>query len=58
MTIANMKNNKAPGPDNVTSEQLKYLDDANMEHYLTIINRWWDDGKVEEELELAHIISI
>ena len=56
--IANMKRNKAPGPDNITAEQLKFLNEANQHAILALINRWWNTGVIDEELELANIISI
>ena len=56
--IANMKRNKATGPDNITAEQLKFLNEANQLAILALINRWWDTGVIDEELELANIIPI
>ena len=56
--IANMKRNKAPGPDNVTAEQLNILNSENVQTILELINRWWNTGTIDEELELANIISI
>ena len=53
-----MKRNKAPGPDDITAEQLKYIDGINPHTLLELINKWWTTGTIDEELELANIISI
>ena len=53
-----MKRNKAPGLVNVTAEQLKILNNDNLQTILELVNRWWNTGTIDEELELANIISI
>ena len=52
-----MKRHKGPGPDNITAEQLKFLNEAKQLAILALINRWWITGVIDEELELAIIIS-
>ena len=42
----------------ITAEQLKFLNEANQFAALALINRWWNTGVIDEELELANIISI
>ena len=53
-----MQRNKAPGPDDISAEQLKCVDDTNQHTILELINKWWNTGTIDEELELANIISI
>ena len=53
-----VENNKAPGPDTITAEQLTCLGDSNLKLLLALVNRWWEEGIIDEELELANIISL
>ena len=43
-TITELKKNKAPGPDEVTNEELQLLDDDNQAKLLSHINHCWNTG--------------
>ena len=40
--LKKMKRNKTPGPDEITMEVFKDMDEGNREYVLEIINEWWD----------------
>ena len=46
-TIKNLKRNKAPGPDGIHTEMMKWLDDENIRGLTTLMNKWWNGSPVE-----------
>ena len=52
------KKGKAPGPDNVRMELIKWLDQDNRGWLLNIMNGWWSRGKLPDELYPARVASI
>ena len=53
-----MKRNKAPGPDEITMEVFKEMDEENNEYVLEVINEWWEKDEVPEEETLARVVLI
>ena len=51
------KKGKAPGPDGVVMEFLKWLDSDNREELLNLFNHWWQTKSVPEELYFARVVS-
>ena len=41
--ISILNNNKTPGPNGVTSEQIKLLDEEAREKLLELLNRCWEE---------------
>ena len=52
------KNNKQPGPDSVTMEFLKWLDNDNQKALLVLTNTWWRSKNAPDELFLARVVPI
>ena len=57
-TIQNLKNNKAPGPDNVITELFKWLGDDNIEMLRKLINECWTSCTIPEMFTFATVASI
>eukprot|EP00973_Karenia_brevis_P036392 5018779-Karenia_brevis.AAC.1 len=53
-----MSNNKAGGTDGTTIEILKYLDEDNLEEIAEVLNLYWAEEKVPEELTHARVVSL
>merc|ERR1711924_593213 len=56
--IRKLQNNKAPGPDNVITEFIKWLNTNNRKRLLYIINLVVNKGELEHTLHLASVASI
>lgn len=56
--LAEAKPNKAPGPDQITTTQLRNLTEADHAFLLQQINNVWDTGSLPEEWKTASIIFI
>jgi len=56
--IKKLKRNRAPGPDELTSDFFKELDYLNKIYILNIINKWWIEEKINEEELMAHVVMI
>ena len=52
------KNNKQPGPDNITMELLKWLDKSNREQLLALFNHWWTHHDAPSEEFLARVAPL
>lgn len=52
------KNNKQPGPDNVSMELLKWLSEENRQRLLELLNNWWINKDAPAELFLARVVPI
>ena len=53
-----MTRGKTPGPDDITSDFLKDLDDANLTAIQQLIAEWWDSGNIPEDLFVARVASL
>lgn len=56
--IGKMAKNKTPGPDEVRNELIGYLNRDNRLLVLEMINEDFRTGKLEEDLNLANVVSI
>ena len=52
------KKGKAPGPDGITMELLKWLDHRNRLLLLRTINEWWTQEEAPQELYYAKVATI
>ena len=52
------KKGKAPGPDGIRRELIKWLSKDNRKWLLNTINGWWKQKKAPEELYFAKVASI
>ena len=52
------KRGKAPGPDNITTDWVKYLKGQNLEDLRTLINHWWVSKQMPEDISLARLVSL
>ena len=52
------KKGKAPGPDGITMELLKWLDHQNRALLLKTINEWWTNEEAPHELYYAKVATI
>ena len=53
-----MRSNKAPGPDRITTEMVKVLDDFGIEKITKLANEMHDNGKIPENLSRSISIVI
>ena len=53
-----MKRHKAPGPDGMTAEVIKELDLVNLSIVVDMLNDWWMEGRVPNELTRAEVVLI
>ena len=56
--LQKLKRNKAPGPDRISTDFLKDLDDENLKTYLELINQWWAQGQIPHEMLRAKVASL
>ena len=56
--IRGAKPNKQPGPDGITMELIKWLDNANRRVLLNLINTWWESKTAPSALFLARVVPI
>lgn len=52
------KNNKAPGPDFFRADFVKIFDEVNRKHLLNMINKVYNEAKLEEHLHNANVVPI
>ena len=52
------KKGKAPGPDGMRKELIKWLSKDNRKLMLNMINKWWKDKIAPEELYFARVATI
>ena len=58
LVIKRMTRSKAPGPDNITTDWLKNLDEENRIIILAMINHWWENEYIPTEMEEARVASL
>ena len=56
--ISRLKNNKTPGPNRVTSELIKLLEDEGRHKLLDLLNRCWENEELFEEMNQADLAVI
>ena len=56
--ISRLKNNKTPGPNRVTSELIKLLEDEGRQKLLDLLNRCWETEELFEEMNQADLAVI
>ena len=49
---------KAPGPDNLTTDWLKDLDETNRLSLLELLTNWWETRDLPEQMEEARVASL
>ena len=54
--LKSSKNKKQPGPDDLQMELLKWLNAANRQLLLRLINSWWQSKEAPTELFLARVV--
>ena len=53
-----LKRNKAPGPDDITTDFIKDLEEDNLEKLRILVNEWWSKGEVPHEILRARVASL
>ena len=56
--IARLKSNKAPGPDGLTAELYKWLDEENRTTLLRNLNKCWETEALEDCMNDADLATI
>ena len=56
--LARAKNNKAPGPDGVTIEMIRHLNEQHLQLILDICNDCWEKEKLQEFMNTAEVVEI
>ena len=56
--IKGAKPNKQPGPDGITMELIKWLDNANRRLLLDLFNSWWHSRTAPSALFTARVVPI
>ena len=56
--IKGAKPNKQPGPDGITTELIKWLDNANRRLLLDLFNSWWHSRTAPSALFTARVVPI
>ena len=56
--LQKMRNNKAPGPDGITTEMINALDDFGIDNITKLANEISDNGKIPEDLCRSIFIMI
>ena len=56
--LSELKKNKAPGPDDVTNEELKLLDYENQRTILAHVNHCWATGAIPDSWKHATVVNI
>ena len=55
-TIKKFKRRKATGPDELPMEAFKEMDDENMILFTELLNKWWNEEDIPEEVLEARIV--
>ena len=56
--IKRLKRRKTPGPDETSIELFKELDSDNLQQILELLNQWWAERTVPEEILKARLVLI
>lgn len=56
--IKRFKKGKAPGPDGITTDLVKDLNDENIEHLAKLKRKWWTKKEVPNTITLARVMSL
>ena len=56
--IYRAKAKKTPGPDNITTEQIKALNDISKSYLLDTINIWWINKTIDESACISRVAQI
>ena len=53
-----MKYDKSPGPDDLTADIVKLLDEEGLEDILDILNGWWEKRAMPDEAKITKVVSL
>ena len=53
-----MKNGKTPGHDEMTTDELKELEDPYLQQFLNMVKEIWSTENISEEICRARVVSI
>ena len=56
--IKRFKRGKAPGPDGITTDLVKDLDEDGLKELTKLIRKWWVKREVPNTLTLARVVSL
>ena len=56
--VNKLKRRKAAGPDGVPMELIKELDEGIMERVLEVLNQWWREEIIPEDVLKARVVLI
>ena len=56
--VRKLKRNKSPGPDDITTDWVKDLDAECRQLLLELLNEWWNNESMTEEMDQARVASL
>ena len=56
--IKKFKKGKAPGPDGITTDFLKDLNDEALEEIRKMVAKWWKSKEIPNNITLARVVSL
>ena len=56
--VKKLKNHKSGGPDGITTEAFKAMDDEALAMVTELMNEWWKNEKLEDEVLQARVVHI
>ena len=56
--IKKFERGKAPGPDGITTDLVKDLDEEGIKELTRMIKRWWNKKEIPSTITLARVVSL
>ena len=56
--LQRLKRDKSPGPDSITTDFVKDLNEANRSQLLDMVNSWWVQGRLHKTMEEARVAAL